>query len=122
MAPFQNFASFYNVISNEPSLNGIFVKLDEFTELLEVAPDRNGGTLVRLSCSAAREFTIFGRHNGEAVIMRRKGGEFSTTPGELTFAFRNSISELHLISVQYKEAHTHTFHDVKLPPLPDANQ
>ena len=97
-------------------------KLDEFTELLEVAPDRNGGTLVRLSCSAAREFTIFGRHNGEAVIMRRKGGEFSTTPGELTFAFRNSISELHLISVQYKEAHTHTFHDVKLPPLPDANQ
>ena len=96
------------------------MKLDEFTEVLEVASDHDGGTLIRISCTVEREFTIFGRHNGKALIMTQKGAGFPTTPGELTFAFRNPISELHLISVSYKESHPHTFHDVKLPPLPDA--
>ncbi|MBL9143042.1 MAG: protein kinase [Verrucomicrobiaceae bacterium] len=95
-------------------------KLDEFTELLEVAHDHDGGVLVRISCSISREFTIFGRHNGKSQILTRVGAGFPITPGELAFAYRAPMSDLHFLSFSCKEDSVHTFRGVQLPPLPDA--
>ncbi len=97
-------------------------KLDEFTEVLEVAPGRDGGTLIRISCSIERALSISGTQDRKSVFLPQTGQVFPTTPGELTFEFRDPISKLDLISVGCWEAHPHVFHGVKLPPLPDAKQ